>query len=47
MEKRTILIKPSCFAPEFEMIIPVPENRDTEGYIDELLDSIPKRRPQI
>ena len=40
MEKRTIWIKPSCFAPEFEMIIAVPEARDTEEYIDELLDGI-------
>lgn len=38
MEKRTILVKSSCFAPEFEMIISVPEDRDTEEYIDELLD---------
>lgn len=40
MEKRTIWVKPSCFAPEFEMIIPVPDERDTEEYIDELLDRI-------
>ncbi len=40
MEKRTILVKSSCFAPEFEMIISVPEDRDTEEYIDELLDGI-------
>ncbi len=40
MEKRTILVKPSCFAPEFEIIISVPEDRDAEEYIDELLDSI-------
>lgn len=40
MEKRTISVKPSCFAPEFEMIISIPENRDAEEYIDELLDSI-------
>lgn len=40
MEKRTILVKPSCFAPEFEMIIPIPDNRDAEEYIDELLDAI-------
>lgn len=40
MEKRTIWAKPSCFAPEFEMIIPVPEERDAEEYIDELLDAI-------
>lgn len=39
MEKRTIWVKPSCFVPEFEMIIPVPEDRDTEEYIDELLDA--------
>lgn len=40
MEKRTIWVKPSCFAPEFEMIIPVPEERDAEEYIDDLLDAI-------
>ena len=40
MEKRTIWIKPSCFAPELEMIIPIPDNRDAEEYIDELLDAI-------
>jgi len=38
--KETILVKPSCFAPEFEMIVSVPEDRDPEEYIDELLDSI-------
>lgn len=27
MEKRTIRVKPSCFAPEFEMIIPSTEFR--------------------
>lgn len=42
MNKRTIWVKPSCFSPEFEMIIPVPENRDDEEYIDELLDGILK-----
>lgn len=40
MEKRTISVKTSCFAPEFEMIISVPEDRDSEEYIDELLDGI-------
>ena len=40
MERRTILVKPSCFAPEFEMIIPVPEARDAEEYIEELLEGI-------
>lgn len=40
MERRTILVKPSCFAPEFEMTILVPEDRDAEEYIDELLDGI-------
>lgn len=40
MEKRTICVKPSCFAPEFEMIIPVPTEWDAEEYIDELLDGI-------
>lgn len=32
--------EPSTFAPEFEMIIPVPTDRDDEEYIDELLDGI-------
>lgn len=40
MKKRTIWVKPSCFAPEFEMIIPIPEDRDSEEYIEEMLDSI-------
>lgn len=40
MEKRTIWVKPSTFAPEFEKIIPVPTDRDDEEYIDELLDGI-------
>lgn len=40
MEKRAIWVKPSTFAPEFEMIIPVPTDRDDEEYIDELLDGI-------
>jgi hypothetical protein len=40
MEKRTIWVKPSSLAPEFEMIISVPTDRDDEEYIDELLDGI-------
>lgn len=40
MEKRTISVQPSCFAPEFEMIIPIPDDRDPEEYIDELLEAI-------
>lgn len=40
MEKRTIWVKSSCLAPEFEMIIPIPTDRDDEEYIDELLDEI-------
>ena len=32
MEKRTIWVKPSCFTPEIEMIIPIPEDRDAEEY---------------
>ncbi len=40
MEKRTIAVKPTCFAPEFEMMIQVPNERDAEEYIDELLDGI-------
>ena len=39
MEKRTIWMKPSCFTPEIEMIIPIPEDRDAEEYIDEFLDT--------
>lgn len=39
MEKRTIWVKSSCFAPEFEIIILIPTDRDDE-YIDELLDGI-------
>lgn len=42
MKKRTISVAPSCFLPEFEMIISIPEDRDAEGYIDELLDAILK-----
>lgn len=34
MEKRTIWVKSSCFAPEFEMIIPIPTDRDdVEKYL--------------
>lgn len=33
MEKRTIAVKPTCFAPEFEMMIQVPNERDAEEYI--------------
>ena len=40
MEKRTVWMKPSCFTPEIEMIIPIPEDRDAEEYIDEFLDTI-------
>ena len=40
MGKRTIWVNSSCFAPEFEMIIPIPTDRDDEEYIDELLDGI-------
>lgn len=40
MEKRTIYVKPSCFAPGFEMVLSIPEDRDEEEYIDELLDGI-------
>ena len=40
VKKRTISVRPSCFLPEFEMIISIPEGRDTEEYIDELLDTI-------
>ena len=40
MNKRTISVKPSCFSPELGMIVSVPEDRDAEEYIDELLDGI-------
>lgn len=40
MWKRTIWVKPSCFASEFEMIIQIPEDRDSTEYIDELLEGI-------
>ena len=30
----------SCFAPTIIMEIPIPNNRDAEEYIDELLDSM-------
>lgn len=40
MEKRTILVKPSFFSPKFEMIIPIPVERDAEEYVDELLDAV-------
>lgn len=40
VKRRTILIKASSFAPEFKMIISIPEERDDEEYIDELLDRI-------
>lgn len=40
VERKTILIKASSFAPEFKMIISIPEERDDEEYIDELLDRI-------
>lgn len=40
MEKRTILIEQSCFVPELKMIISVPDGRDAEEYIDELLGGI-------
>lgn len=40
MYKRTILVQSSCFAPEFEMIIPIPEDCDDEEYINMLMDSL-------
>lgn len=35
-----ISVKLSCFAPTIIMEIAIPEDRDAEEYIDELLDSI-------
>lgn len=42
MNKHTvkILVQLSCFESSIIMDIVVPKNRDTEEYIDELLDSI-------
>lgn len=40
MNKRTIGAKISCSAPEVEMMIPVPEERDAEEYIDEFFCEI-------
>lgn len=40
MEKRAICVKLSCLVPEFDMIISVPDDRDSEEYIDKLLDSL-------
>lgn len=38
--KKMIWVKPSCFAQEFEMIISIPDDRDAEEYINELLDGL-------
>lgn len=38
--KKKIELTLSCFAPTIIMEIQVPENRDEEEYIDELLDSM-------
>lgn len=35
-----IRVKVSCFVPEFIMEIKVPDNADTEEYIDELIESV-------
>lgn len=41
MEKsRKILLNLSCFAPGIIMQIFIPEDREEEEYIDELLDSM-------
>ncbi len=37
---RRISVSPSCFAPSFSMLIDVPDSREAEEYIDELLDAI-------
>ena len=37
---RKIVVSPSCFAPSFTMEINIPNDRDDEEYIDELLDGI-------
>lgn len=38
--QQLIVVGLSCFAPMIKMEIDVPDGRDTEEYIDELLDSI-------
>lgn len=40
MNKVRIEVTLSCFAPTFIMEIAIPNDRDTEEYIDELLDSM-------
>lgn len=40
--KRTIRVKSSCFISEFEMIIPIPEDKDSVEYIDGVLESVLK-----
>ena len=42
MGKRTIYIEPIGAVPGFEMIIPIPDDRDDEEFIDEMLDGILK-----
>ena len=39
-QKSKVKVTVSCFMPEFEMIISVPNDRDTEEYIDEFLAGI-------
>lgn len=38
--ERCIIVDLGCFMPSVEMIINVPNDRDDEEYIDEILDSI-------
>ena len=38
--KEKIEVSLSCFVPTFVMEIQIPNDRDSEEYIDELLDSI-------
>lgn len=40
MERRTIQVILPCGLPCFEAVIRVPEDRDDEEYIDELLDTV-------
>ena len=40
MGKKRIWVKPSCFTPEFEIIVSIPADRDAEEYIDEFLTGI-------
>lgn len=40
LKEYTIILTPDCFHPDIKITIFVPDDRDTEEYIDEYLDSI-------